>query len=186
MVCGELRSSWVNINRLSSTTRAKTHFDKVFAEPRHAQADIVILLVGFNDGRQRRYPEITPEQTVQNISSTARVLRNMGKEVWIFPIATHGDEDYLHPDYGDRFYEANVRRNELLLDWLSNTKDPEIRTGPLIYAFNFEYRHPSLWYHDGEHFSSKGYKKVAKDLFDELAPSLVKREFAKFSKQLFK
>ncbi|KAJ3292817.1 hypothetical protein HK104_004992 [Borealophlyctis nickersoniae] len=181
--CGENMSTsadWLPTSLKSSDMKKKTHFEKVFSNPRYLAAEIVLILLGFHDGRARPgRPAISPEETVQNIVGIVKVLRNMEKEVWICPVATNNDKAH-----GDRFVEENLQRNVMLLEWLENNKDPGVHCGPQIHRGNFEYRHKSLYYLDMEHFSSKGYRKLAGDFADLITNSLVKREFARFAKDL--
>ncbi|KAJ3159989.1 hypothetical protein HDU86_001254 [Geranomyces michiganensis] len=186
----KLRQSWTIYNRgiygttsadwrpsSGETGSAKTKFQTVFDDPLYATAEIVILIVGFNDGRVK--PEILPEDTVANISATCRALRTMGKEVWVLTVPTNGDEQK-----GDHFLEMNLRRNEILVNWLETCNDEGIKAGPRLDALHSEYRHKAFFSTDGEHFSAKGYRKIAKDLADLMPSSLIKKEFAKFSKDL--
>ncbi|TPX72860.1 hypothetical protein SpCBS45565_g00239 [Spizellomyces sp. 'palustris'] len=154
----------------------KTQFEKVFDNPTYADADAVVLLVGFNDSRSRS--TLSAEDTVHNISATCRVLRNMGKDVWVCSIPNNGEETR-----GDAALEESLRRNEILLGWLENNKE-DIRSGPRIDVMHYEYRHKSFWYVDQDHLSTKGYRKLAKDLADLMGNALVKREFARFRKDL--
>ncbi|TPX55324.1 hypothetical protein PhCBS80983_g05419 [Powellomyces hirtus] len=174
-VCGTTSADWLPSSAKPTGSR-KTNFEKVFDDPLYADADVVILVVGFNDGRVS--PEILPEDTVTNISATCRVLRNMGKDVWVCTVPTNGDEAK-----GDHFLEMNMRRNEILTGWLENNKDG-ISIGPRLDTLHSEFRHKSFFHSDNEHFSAKGYRKIAKDFADMLPSSLIKREFAKFQKDL--
>ncbi|KAJ3146632.1 hypothetical protein HDU89_006103 [Geranomyces variabilis] len=184
----KLRQSWVIYNRgIFGTTSAdwrpsepgaaKTKFEAVFDDPLYETAEIVILLVGFNDGRVK--PEILPEDSVANISATCRALRKLGKEVWVLTVPTNGDEKK-----GDHFLDMNVRRNEILVNWLETCNDEGIKAGPRLDTLHSEYRHKAFYTTDGEHFSAKGYRKIAKDLADLMPSSLIKKEFAKMSKDL--
>ncbi|KND01771.1 uncharacterized protein SPPG_03563 [Spizellomyces punctatus DAOM BR117] len=186
----KLRQSWIiyNCGVIGSTSAdwlpksakeansPKTQFEKVFDNPTYADADAVVLLVGFNDSRSQ--PALSAEDTVHNISAICRVLRNMGKDIWVCSIPNNGEEAK-----GDAALEESMRRNEILLGWLENNKD-DIRSGPRIDVMHYEYRHKSFWYVDQDHLSTKGYRKLAKDLADLMGTALVKREFARFRKDL--
>ncbi|KAJ3017598.1 hypothetical protein HKX48_003463 [Thoreauomyces humboldtii] len=183
----KLRQSWVIYNcGVCGTTSAdwlpksinpginKTHFQKVFDDVLYAEADVVVLLVGSYDGRAG----LTPDETLSNIQETCQTLREQGKDVWVCTIPTNGDVGKP-----DSVIAANLTRNERLVEWLE-TKPDGINAGPCLDAAHSEYRHKSFYTPDGQHFSAKGYRKIAKDLADLLPPSLIKREFARFSKHL--
>ncbi|RKO87010.1 hypothetical protein BDK51DRAFT_34760 [Blyttiomyces helicus] len=181
-----------------STPSTKSLFAKVFDNPRYSDADSVIIFLGFNDSRypqpsparrisaESTRPSLTPDQTIQNLSAITRVLRAMGKDVWVLPVATFGDHKHVK-----EIGEGNIQRNEMILELGNNLHPPrptsdksDVQVGPRIDMLHYEYRGKRLYWLDGEHFSSAGYKKLAKDLADQMATSLVKREFAKFREQL--
>jgi hypothetical protein len=93
-------------------TSDTTLFERVFQVKKYQDAKIVILLVGYNDGRHASV--IRPHETLDNIASISKVLLNMGKEVYVCPILNHADHK-LGDLYGD-----NLERNELIISYCSN------------------------------------------------------------------
>ncbi|KAI8821379.1 SGNH hydrolase-type esterase domain-containing protein [Fimicolochytrium jonesii] len=184
-----LRQSWVIHNRGAMGTTSedwlpknakapnagRTKFEAVFEDPTYADADVVIVFLGSNDYRN---PTLDPESTVRNIAATCRTLSTMGKDVWICTIPNHNDEPK-----GDAVVEANMRRNEILGLWIQSNQEI-VKPGPPLDALSYDFRHKSFWTSDGQHFSAKGYRKLAKDLADLMRTSLVKREFARLSKSV--
>ncbi len=73
--------------------------------------EIIIIMLGFDDARAN----VSPEDTVTNISKIATVLTNMGKKVYVIDVPTHGDLDHLT----DKQLNDNARRNEMIKTYLS-------------------------------------------------------------------
>ncbi|KAI9090996.1 SGNH hydrolase-type esterase domain-containing protein [Phlyctochytrium arcticum] len=187
----KLRQSWTLYNRgVHGSTTAEwlpkkfqddrssrtSHFETTFNDSVCTDASVVLILLGFNDFRAN--PTITAEDTVQNIANITRTLRDLGKDVWVCTIANQSDQTR-----SNEILEENLRRNEVLMNWLNDNKYG-VKAGPRLDTMEFDYSHKSFWHSDGEHLSGKGYRKLAKDFADLIATSLVKREFGKFRTDL--
>ncbi|KAI8924342.1 SGNH hydrolase-type esterase domain-containing protein [Entophlyctis helioformis] len=185
-VAGSTSNDWLPTRKRrlgQEASQGQTHFERVFAKEKYTAAQVVILLLGFQDGRSEAKggKEISPEQTVGNISAICKVLLSMGKTVFLCPVPTYGDESV-----SDALLEQNMRRNEMIQEYIGHgDKDRLLFAGPQIDALNFEYRVPRYYdERDGQHFNAKGYEKFGKDFADVLVNRLVKIEFGKFSKHL--
>ncbi|KAJ3133258.1 hypothetical protein HK100_004565 [Physocladia obscura] len=149
----------------------KNLFEKVFSSKNTESVEVVIIFLGFNDSAAA----IPPEETVQNIVSICRVLRNLGKDVWLSTICNLGDKTR---GFSDALIEGNLRRNEGLIEYLKNEgKKDGVLAGPRIDAESYEFRTKDFLTPDGIYFNNKGYLKLSKDFCDLIATSLVKREF---------
>ncbi len=95
----------------------------------YANASVVLILLGFNDGAcvflylmychgvDSYFYErsgIPIEESVANIQSTCQVLANMGKQVWVCPIANWGNDG----DKDEARRERNSEFNDQLVDFL--------------------------------------------------------------------
>ncbi|KAJ3203476.1 hypothetical protein HDU82_006558 [Entophlyctis luteolus] len=137
-------------------------------------AEIVIVVVGLNDSNTSSTERpISPHETVQNIKSICRVLRNLGKEVWLCTTLsqTRGGAD------------DSRARNEGILEYLKSGDDG-VRPGPRLDDDGYDLKSADFFSADKLLLTNKGYLKIAKDLADEMTTVLVKREFAVIRKQL--
>ncbi|KAJ3327370.1 hypothetical protein HDU76_011918 [Blyttiomyces sp. JEL0837] len=181
-VIGSLTSDWVPCTEKSDSSTGLNLFEKTFSENKHTKdADIVIIVMGFNDVRSslRGGRTISAEGTVQNIISICRKLRSLEKEVWLCPISRWGDTAVLPP----QLVNQNARCNEILNEYLENNKD-SIQRGPNIDGVNFEFKNKAFYYRDGVHFNKKGYAKFAKDISEDLLNNIIKVEFKSLRKIL--
>ncbi|KAI8895491.1 hypothetical protein BC833DRAFT_159147 [Globomyces pollinis-pini] len=153
-----------------------THFETVFNNPKYADAKIVIIFLGFNDERNG---SLSADDTYENIVAISKVLTNMGKPVYICPVPTHADHLV-----SDELYGNNLRRNELLDLYTDNETRPLIFKGPQIHGLNYEYKGDFLYAPDAQHFSPRGYVKIAKDFEDLLENHMVRIEFKQFKEKL--
>ncbi|KAI9336028.1 hypothetical protein DFJ73DRAFT_629288, partial [Zopfochytrium polystomum] len=160
---------------------SKNYFEQWFLKSRAHDAEVVIIILGFSDVRARYFGRnpISAEETVQNIVGLARVLRNLGKDVWVCPVSCWGDEKAV---VEDSLVEENKRRNEILElyleGWAQRGQNKDgVQAGPWIDGRKFDFKHDGFYYFDGVHFNTKGYEKLAKDFVDILLTSLIKREF---------
>ncbi|KAJ3364683.1 hypothetical protein GGF32_001322 [Allomyces javanicus] len=78
-----------------------------------------------------------------------------------------------------RVLKATVETNRLIREWIAglDTKTTNVRLGAELDRGNPEYRLARLYFADLLHFSSKGYEKMAKDLFLLLETQVRKIEF---------
>ncbi|KAJ3415821.1 ATP synthase d subunit [Chytridiales sp. JEL 0842] len=179
-IVGSLSSDWVPASE-RNTEEGDSYFEKVFRGKPGADAEIVIILLGFNDVRAKllnRSP-VSAEQTLENLIKLCKVLRNMGKDVVISRISTWGDKAVLPLE----LVEENKERNEILGDWIE-TNELGVLKGPDLSAEGYDFKSPSFYYIDGVHFSTRGYAKYAKDLEDVMLNTIVKKEFASIRKEL--
>eukprot|EP00939_MAST-03C_sp_MAST-3C-sp1_P003473 g3473.t1 len=140
----------------------------------HADADVFVLVVGFNDFRDGT----TPEKTVENVKIISETLRSRGKIVYVVSI----------PSVRTRKSLVNRPRNLLLGKFLevaaernASGGDGKIFQGPKLGLF----RIPSLFGFDELHFSSKGYKLFATRLFQDMLAGLTSVEFKSWRPHLF-
>jgi lysophospholipase L1-like esterase len=163
-------------------TADMTLFERVFQVKKYQDAKIVILMVGYNDGRNASI--IKPHETLDNIASICKVLLNMGKEVYVCPILNHADHK-LGDLYGD-----NLERNELIISYCSNESRffrltrSNLHLGPLIHNLNYEYKGDFLYTPDGQFLNARGYLKFGKDFAELLTNHMVKMEFKQFKERL--
>ncbi|KAJ3058191.1 hypothetical protein HDU98_005706 [Podochytrium sp. JEL0797] len=129
--------------------------------------------------QHRSVDAISPEETVQNLISICRVLRNLGKDVYLCTIPNYGDKKTLP----EKAAEGNLTRNEGILEFLKDNKEGVI-AGPRLDVETYEFKNASFYYSDGIHLNNKGYLKLAKDFIDQMVPSLVKHEFDSMKKIL--
>lgn len=73
-------------------------------------------MLGFDDARSTAHNNVSPQDTLTNISSIARVLNNLGKRVYVIDVPTHGDLDHLT----SKQLSDNAIRNELLKAYLAS------------------------------------------------------------------
>ncbi|KAJ3074254.1 hypothetical protein HDU99_001768, partial [Rhizoclosmatium hyalinum] len=165
---GSTSRDWLPRSERKDGSDSKGYFESVFSNKKTEQAEVVIIMLGFNDARVTANP-ISPAESVQNISSICRVLRNLGKDVYLCTISTYGDKVVLT----EAQTEGNVVRNEGILEYL-NSK--EVFTGARLDAQSYEFRSKEF-YKDGVYLNQKAYKKLAKDFGDMILNTLVKREF---------
>ncbi|KAL5039598.1 hypothetical protein RTP6_006739 [Batrachochytrium dendrobatidis] len=180
-VKGSTSFQWLPSSEQTASQKHPTHFERLFEKPKYARAQVVILLVGFNDSRSAMTTgvEISPEQTIGNIHSICKALQDMGKDVYVCPVANTGDSNV-----SDAVLEQNMRLNTMILEYTTRGDKEHVFAGPNIDVMNFEYRVDRYYDEDKMHFNAKGYEKFAKDFVDVIANRLVKIEFAKFSKVL--
>ncbi|KAJ3007242.1 UNVERIFIED_CONTAM: hypothetical protein HDU68_003620, partial [Siphonaria sp. JEL0065] len=171
-IVGSTSRDWLPRSELKDGAKSKGLFDKVFSNKRMEKAEVVIVMVGCNDARTTTDP-ISPEETVQNITSICRVLRNLGKDVYLCTICTYGDKKTLSANQ----VEGNLARNEGILAFLKDNKEGVI-AGPRLDAESYEFRSPEFFHPDGIHMSHKAYLKLSKDFSDMMVTNLIKREFA--------
>ncbi|KAI9351497.1 SGNH hydrolase-type esterase domain-containing protein [Obelidium mucronatum] len=169
-IVGSTSRDWLPRSQLTKDAVSKGYFDKVFSNKRTEKAEIVIIMVGFNDARTNE--SISPEETIQNITSICRVLRNLGKDVYLCTICTYGDAKHLSASH----IEGNLRRNEGILSFLKDNKEGVI-PGPRLDAESYEFKSNEFFHSDGIHMSHKAYVKLSKDVSDMLITNLIKREF---------
>ena len=160
-----------------SSAHKKEHSDKLFSDvfapgALHADADIVVLVVGFNDFRDGT----TPEKTVENIKIISETLRSKGVIVYVASIPSVRQQTSL----------VNRPRNLLLGKFLSVavernvSSEGKIFQGPKLSLF----RVPSLFGFDEIHFSSKGYKLFASRLFQDMIAGMTRVEFSSWRPHL--
>ncbi|KAJ3237166.1 hypothetical protein HDU81_009922 [Chytriomyces hyalinus] len=137
-------------------------------------AEVVIVMIGFNDARAAnlgRKP-ISAAETVQNVKSICKVLRNLGKDVWVCTPCTNGDKATLSTAQ----CEENLERVQGIAAYLTTNEDG-VKMGPRLDAGSYEFKSPDFYSQDGVYFTKKAYVKLTKDLNDMMLTSLIKREF---------
>jgi lysophospholipase L1-like esterase len=90
-------------------------WDAAFVNGELGDAEIVVVLVGANDPRVQ--PDITPQQTVDNLKAIAEALRKQGKRVCLSPVPTMESGEGVEVDIWA------VEVNTALRAYLEGTKD---------------------------------------------------------------
>ncbi|KAH6583264.1 hypothetical protein BASA60_001536 [Batrachochytrium salamandrivorans] len=157
-------ADWLPLSEKDSSQTEPTYFEKLFEKPKYAKAQVIILMVGFNDSRIKSESttqlEISPEQTMANIHGICKVLGNMGKDVFVCPVVNTGDSFV-----SDDLIEKNMRRNEMIFEYTCRGDKKHVFAGPKIDVFNYEYRVDRYYADDKIHFSDKiEFSKFAKAL----------------------
>ncbi|KAJ3110686.1 hypothetical protein HDU96_006366 [Phlyctochytrium bullatum] len=186
-----IKHQWRTLNRgvIGSTTAdwLPTEFAQGrptlldWALKRNEDAEIVIVMLGFNDCRAQalgRPDPIPPATTARNLEILCTHLRALNKHVFLCPINTFADKSVLSDDLA----ASNVERNRLLREFVGD--GGVVRLGPNTDGVGYEFRLREFYAEDGVHFSRKGYVKLAKDFWDDLAPLLVKCEFEVIKRKL--
>ncbi|KAJ3403992.1 hypothetical protein CcCBS67573_g01317 [Chytriomyces confervae] len=165
---------WLPRSELNQSSDSKGYFDKVFSSKRMEFAEVVIVMIGFNDARAvnlGRKP-ISAAETVQNVKSICKVLRNLGKDVWVCTPCTNGDKANLSPAQ----CEENLERVDGIAAYLTANEDG-VAMGPRLDANSYEFKSRDFYSQDGVYFTKKAYIKLSKDFNDMMLTSLIKREF---------
>lgn len=97
----------------SSDATNHKYFDKTFASDLFSAADIVIVMLGYDDSRLN----VSPQDTADHIQKISTVLTNMNKLVILFNVPTFGD---LKNPQGEALRALNMTRNELLNSFIVN------------------------------------------------------------------
>jgi lysophospholipase L1-like esterase len=166
---GTTSFSWLPCDK--SNNYEKTNFDKVFNSKYNQHVQIVIILLGFSDGRQ----QIEPQVTFENLQKITDTLVRMGISYYVCPVANHADHLAAMQDWD--LYHNNTVLNDLIIE-------SSLTKGPLINNLNFEYKGEFLYAKDKQHFNRKGYIKLSKDLLDSLENHMIRVEFKKFKQKL--
>eukprot|EP01063_Lacrimia_lanifica_P027589 TRINITY_DN3891_c1_g4_i1.p1 TRINITY_DN3891_c1_g4~~TRINITY_DN3891_c1_g4_i1.p1 ORF type:complete len:285 (+),score=108.28 TRINITY_DN3891_c1_g4_i1:831-1685(+) len=141
----------------------KNLFDSVFAEGRrHADADVIVISVGYND------TGANPEETIDNIRALAKALVAMDKRVFINTMPNKGFLEMKQAKKGWIMSERNTALRKMI-----EKEDKHIHLGAEVEAF----KRQELYSFDGLHLSSKGYRKMAKELYGQMKNPLVNVEW---------
>ncbi|KAJ9454529.1 hypothetical protein DIPPA_08533 [Diplonema papillatum] len=138
----------------------------------HADCDCVVIHLGYND----KTPD--PEATAQNVMQIARALLEQGKRVWICTMPTRG---YLEVGRVRRGWLLD-ERNQLLRKAVASAGEEHVHLGPDIE----QYKRNELFCFDSKHLASKGYKRIAKELYTIIKNSLINIEWLFFQPGLQK
>ncbi|KAJ3197187.1 hypothetical protein HK101_005466 [Irineochytrium annulatum] len=178
-VMGSTTADWVpKSKRAEDGAGGAGLFEKTFDAKLVARCEIVVVMLGFWDGRSTK-PLISPERTVDNLQSICTVLRDMGKDVWVLPFSMWSDDRLLSPEQ----VEANKTRSQLVTDYLK-TNSIGAKMGPDTSGLSYEFKSKDFYYDKGPYFATTGYKKLAKDVHDLIGTTLVQKEFASMKKAL--
>ncbi|KAI8618528.1 SGNH hydrolase-type esterase domain-containing protein [Chytriomyces sp. MP71] len=176
-VIGSTSADWLPRSELDdrSASGSTGHFERVFSSKRTESAEVVVVMVGFNDARAQqlgRKSPISAAETIDNIRAIVRVLRNLGKDVWVCTICNNGDKKQLSRTQA----AENIVRNDGIVGFLKDKQDG-VFAGPRLDVESYEFRAVEFFLEDGVYFTAKGYAKLSKDFGDLILTSLVKREF---------
>jgi len=156
-----------------SASRRASLFDGTFGRGAFcADADIVVVAVGYNDHAH----DIEPKQTCENIRILGETLRSRGKLVYVCALPRVRKSRAL----------VNRPRNMCIEKFLTKCRaetksEGQILAGPKLNLFQV----PSLFGFDGARFSSKGYSLFASRLFQDILPGMTRVEFNSFKSQIF-
>ncbi|ORX92121.1 SGNH hydrolase [Basidiobolus meristosporus CBS 931.73] len=175
-VYGSTSEDW--LPSAESKRKVKAHLlETTVNEPKLADAEVYIVLVGSNDAGKQG-DQISAEETVNNLKSICQFLRKKDKEVYLATIPT-ADASRK----GEKFFENAKQCNDLIVQYLEEAAHG-VKAAPRIDLDNIEYDRDDLYWSDGKHFNSVGYEKIAKDFLYNSKSDLIKLEFARFKKDL--
>ena len=146
--------------------KGKNLFEQTFREgARHGDCEAVILNLGVHD------TGADAESTARNLVAIAEELVRRGKRVWINTLPTRG-----HLETG------NAKRG-----WLLAERNTAIRRavqkahaahGHIYLGADLEtYKRDELFCFDGVHLSSRGYRRIAKELYPLMKNPLINIEW---------
>mmetsp|Transcript_52348 Transcript_52348/g.113444 ORF Transcript_52348/g.113444 Transcript_52348/m.113444 type:complete len:231 (+) Transcript_52348:26-718(+) len=124
--------------------------------------DVVLILGGTNDLARGQ----SPEQIVQNLRELHSLAHEAGAVTGVITIP----EFFLGPMQQDHFREPREQVNAALRS-MASEKGQQCFLVDLAIAFP-QAEHPSLWDHDGVHFSSAGSSAFGDLLADARLPSI--------------
>ncbi|KAJ1330149.1 hypothetical protein BSLG_009679 [Batrachochytrium salamandrivorans] len=149
-------ADWLPLSEKDSSQTEPTYFEKLFEKPKYAKAQVIILMVGFNDSRIKDFTRTDHGQHTWHLQSPG----NMGKDVFVCPVVNTGDSFV-----SDDLIEKNMRRNEMIFEYTCRGDKKHVFAGPKIDVFNYEYRVDRYYADDKIHFSDKiEFSKFAKAL----------------------
>ena len=138
-------------------------FSSVFENGPHKDCSVVVLIVGAND------PGCDSELTAKNCMTIAKQLASRGKRVFICTMPTKG---FLEVGKARKGWVITERNTELKKS-IESEGNPNILLGVDLETF----KRQELFSFTGRHFSSKGYKKLAKDLYTLIKNPLINVEW---------
>eukprot|EP01061_Rhynchopus_euleeides_P021450 TRINITY_DN34986_c0_g1_i1.p2 TRINITY_DN34986_c0_g1~~TRINITY_DN34986_c0_g1_i1.p2 ORF type:complete len:324 (+),score=147.59 TRINITY_DN34986_c0_g1_i1:43-972(+) len=153
--------------------RGKNLFEATFGEgARHADADAVVIMVGSHDTTK------DPEATGRNVVAIAEKLAGMGKRVWINTVPTKGHLGAGRAKAGWVLCERNQGIRKFVTE--AQKAQPHIYHGVDVEL----YKRDELFAFDSVHLSSKGYRRIAKELYPLMKNPLINIEWLFLRPQL--
>lgn len=188
-----IRQKWqvVSNGLLGSTSKDwlpdNALFKSTLVSRKYGDAEIVLLMVGFEDYKS----SISQEETLENIKRIALDLSNRGKIVYVAKLPRMPKE-YDHGAPRAMPEQPHVEFvNDMLEKWIKSQSNKKIRLGADYSSYELYWRKDCFMsdtYAEAgrtlKHFSHKGYEKAVELWMEVLTNDIVKAEYEVFSKKL--
>eukprot|EP01060_Flectonema_neradi_P002383 TRINITY_DN11456_c0_g1_i1.p1 TRINITY_DN11456_c0_g1~~TRINITY_DN11456_c0_g1_i1.p1 ORF type:complete len:307 (+),score=44.47 TRINITY_DN11456_c0_g1_i1:61-921(+) len=141
----------------------KNLFTTVFETGPHRDCSVVVIMLGSND------PGCDSEHTSKNVMTLAKELVGRGKRVFICTMPNKG---YLEAGKARKGWVITERNTEIKKA-IEKHGDKHLLLGADLESF----KRQELFSFTGKHFGSKGYKKLARDLYSLMKNPLINVEW---------
>ncbi|PVU88399.1 hypothetical protein BB559_005581 [Furculomyces boomerangus] len=180
-----LRQNWVMFNCAEFESRSedwlpgseKMLFEGVFENRKFSNCEIVIIMLGVQDGSLFFMGERTqsPDKTAGNIVKIAEALEKMGKTVCVSYVPNPDSWEMKQHNNISQSYEHST--NQYIEKLLGKEKRKSLILGPHCDISNYEYFRSDFYDPERPMFNKKGYGFLCSEFFEILRPTLVRTEF---------